>query len=48
MYLIGELNRRIGENTIALRWFSEVITSIGAPQKVKEMARDSKDKIGRY
>ena len=48
MYLIGELNRRIGEETLALRWFSEVITSIGAPQKVKEMARDSKDKIRRY
>ncbi|WP_195263818.1 DUF2225 domain-containing protein [Clostridium sp. 1001275B_160808_H3] len=48
MYLIGELHRRVGDDTSALRWFSEVITSIGAPQKVKEMARDGKDKIRRY
>lgn len=48
MYLMGELYRRIGEDSLALRWFSEVITSIGAPQKVKEMARDGKDKIRRY
>lgn len=48
MFLIGELHRRIGEDSLALRWFSEVITSIGAPQKVKEMARDGKDKIRRY
>lgn len=47
MFLIGELNRRIGEDKTALRWFSEVITSIGAPQKIKEMARDGKDKIRR-
>ena len=47
MFLIGELNRRIGDEASALKWFSEVITSIGAPQKVKEMARDGKDKIGR-
>lgn len=45
MFLIGELNRRIGEEQIALRWFSDVITSISAPQKVKEMARNGKDKI---
>ena len=45
MFLIGELNRRIGENTIALRWFSEVIVSIGANQKIKEMSRNGKDKI---
>lgn len=47
MFLIGEINRRIGEEKTALRWFSEVITSIGSPQKVKEMARDGKDKIRR-
>lgn len=45
MFLIGELNRRLDNNDIALRWFSEVITSIGANQKIKEMARDGKDKI---
>ncbi|MDZ5001229.1 DUF2225 domain-containing protein, partial [Clostridium perfringens] len=42
------LYRRISEDTLALKWFSEVITSIGAPQKIKEMARDGKDKIRRY
>jgi len=47
MFLIGEINRRIGNEEKALRCFSEVITSIGAPQKVKEMARDGKDKIRR-
>ncbi len=47
MFLIGEINRRIGEEEKAFRWFSEVITSIGSPQKVKEMARDGKDKIRR-
>ena len=45
MFLIGELNRRLNNNDTALRWFSEVITSVGASQKVKEMARDGKDKI---
>lgn len=48
MFLIGELNRRIGEDTIALKWFSEVIVSIGANQKIKEMSRNCKDKIRRY
>lgn len=47
MFLIGEINRRINEEETAFRWFSEVITSIGAPQKIKEMARDGKDKIRR-
>ena len=47
MFLIGEINRRIGEEKLALRWFSEVVTSINAPQKIKEMARDGKDKIRR-
>lgn len=48
MFLIGELNRRIGEDTIALKWLSEVIVSIGANQKIKEMSRNCKDKIRRY
>lgn len=47
MFLIGEINRRIGEEETALRWFSEVITSVGTSHKVKEMARDGKDKIRR-
>lgn len=44
-YLIGELYRRIGDDTNALSWFSKVITTIGASQKVKELARDGKDLI---
>lgn len=47
MFLIGELNRRIGEDATALKWFSEVIISMGASQKIKEMSRDGKDKIRR-
>lgn len=45
MYLIGELNRRIGNNSDALSWFSSVITTQGVPQKVKDRARDQKDLI---
>lgn len=45
MYLIGELNRRIGKNDEALSWFSKVITSAAAKQKIKEMCRDQKDLI---
>lgn len=45
IYLLGELKRRTGFNSEALRWFSEVITSPTAPQKIKEMARDMKDII---
>lgn len=44
-YLIGEINRRLNNNEEALRWYSNVITTVGASQKVKEMARDGKDKI---
>lgn len=47
MFLIGELNRRIGDDQTALKWFYDVIASISAPQKVKDMARDGKDKIRR-
>ena len=45
MYLIGELNRRVGNQDEALKWFSNVITSPGVPQKVKDLARDCKDLI---
>lgn len=45
MYLIGELYRRTDNNMEALKWFGEVITSILAPQKIKEMARNQKDLI---
>lgn len=45
MYLIGELYRRIDEPDKALLWFSNVITTPGVDQKLKEKARDQKDII---
>ncbi|WP_291636212.1 DUF2225 domain-containing protein [Clostridium sp.] len=45
MYLIGELNRRIGHSEASLVWFSNVITTPNVSQKLKELARDMKDLI---
>lgn len=45
MYLIGELNRRIGHYDNALVWFSNVLTTPGAKPKLKDQARDQKDLI---
>lgn len=45
LYLIGELKRRVGENTEALKFFGELFVERNAPQKLKEMARDMKDLI---
>ena len=45
MYLIGELNRRIGNPDEALTWFGNVLTSSMAEQKIKEIARTQKDLI---
>lgn len=45
LYLIGELNRRIGDTGQAMIWFSKVITTPNIPQKLKELARDQKDLI---
>jgi uncharacterized protein (DUF2225 family) len=45
LYLLGELNRRIGDYEKALSWFSQVIISIHAPQKIKEKTRDQRDLI---
>ena len=45
MYLIGELYRRIGNPNEALLWFSNLITTPGAPERIKEKARDQKDLI---
>lgn len=42
LYLIGELNRRIGNNESALSWFSQVIIAVNAPHKIKEKTRDQK------
>jgi uncharacterized protein len=45
MYLIGELNRRIGNYEQSMVWFSKVITTPSVPQKLKDLARDQKDLI---
>lgn len=45
IYLIGELYRRIGQTDKALLWFSNVITTSGVSQKLKDKARDQKDLI---
>jgi uncharacterized protein (DUF2225 family) len=45
MFLIGELNRRLGHSDNSLVWFSNVITTPNVPQKLKELARDMKDLI---
>ncbi|MCY6483200.1 DUF2225 domain-containing protein [Clostridium aestuarii] len=45
MYLIGELNRRIGNKEEALLWFSKVITTPNINKRLKELARDQKDLI---
>lgn len=45
MYLLGELNRKLGDYQNALQWFSKTIVSINSSYKVKEMARVGKDLI---
>lgn len=45
MYLIGELNRRLGSYSIALSWLSKLITSKGVKSNLKELARTQKDLI---
>ncbi|WP_414648726.1 DUF2225 domain-containing protein [Clostridium sp.] len=42
MYLIGELNRRIGHTEDSLVWFSNLITTPNVKQNLKELARDMK------
>lgn len=45
MYLIGELNRLLGDNETAIKCYSQCLTSTGSPQKIKELATTGKDKI---
>lgn len=45
VYLIGELNRRLGNTDEALKWFGNVITGRGVPPRIKDLARDQKDLI---
>lgn len=44
-YLLGDLNKRIGNLSEALRWYSSVITSPSSSYRVKDLARDGKDEI---
>jgi uncharacterized protein len=44
-YLIGELYRRLENNDKALLYFSNILISQRAPQKLKEKVRDQKDLI---
>ena len=41
-YLIGEINRRLGNIEKALTSFSAVLVAVGAPAKLKEKVRDQK------
>ena len=45
MYLLGELNRKLGNYQDALLWFSKTIVSTNSSHRVKEMARIGKDLI---
>ncbi len=45
MYIIGELNRRLGNNDESLKWFSQIITSPSAHSKLKDRSRDQRDLI---
>ncbi|MDD7794954.1 DUF2225 domain-containing protein [Clostridium sp. 'White wine YQ'] len=45
MFLIGELSRRTKNYDDAMRWFSQVITTPGVPEKVKNLCRDCRDLI---
>lgn len=45
MYLLGELNRLLGNNSEALLWFSKTIVNTNSSYKIKELARTGKDLI---
>jgi uncharacterized protein (DUF2225 family) len=45
MYLLGELNRKLGNYQEALQWFSKTIVSVNSSYRVKEMARNGRDLI---
>ncbi|MDS0525672.1 DUF2225 domain-containing protein [Clostridium sp. SHJSY1] len=45
LYLIGELNRHLGNYEEALRYLSDVITSPSVDRKLKDLAIDQKDLI---
>lgn len=44
-YLIGDLYRRTNRDEDALTWYSRSITTVGAAQRIKELARNGRDLI---
>jgi uncharacterized protein len=44
-YLIGELYRRLGDNSNALLWFGKTLIDRKAKDRIKNMARNQKDRI---
>jgi len=44
-YMIGELERRTGNDDEALKWFSAIVSSRSAESRIKDRARDQKDLI---
>ncbi|MBD7910241.1 MULTISPECIES: DUF2225 domain-containing protein [Clostridium] len=44
-YLIGELYRRTNNEKEALTWYSKVFSTVGASQKLKDLARNGKDSL---
>lgn len=44
-YLIGELYRKLDNDSCALKWFSKVLYNPNAKAKIKDMARDQKEYI---
>ena len=44
-YLLGELNRRAGNDKEAIKYLGDVITSSKANSRLKNLARDQRDKI---
>lgn len=45
MYLLGELNRRLGNHKDALLWYSKTIVSVNSTHRIKELARTGRDSI---
>jgi uncharacterized protein (DUF2225 family) len=43
LYLIGELFRRVGDNNKATAYFSQVLSTVEASSKIKEMVRDARE-----
>lgn len=46
-YLIGELYRRLGNFSEALKWLGRVLSNPKTKRKIKDMARDQKDLINK-